>query len=121
MLTQLLISALARSLANVASGVARSQTAPVPLGSRAPGRYGRYGRGASISVLPGEVVQLDAIGFSEEELIAREIKTHREAIALYEDKASGSDAQMRVFAQKILPQLQQHLAMLEMLKSEKFQ
>ena len=54
----------------------------------------------------------------DEELIAREIETHREAIALYEDKANGSDAQLRVFARHILPHLQQHLAMLESLQSE---
>jgi predicted outer membrane protein len=54
----------------------------------------------------------------DEELIAREIKTHREAIALYEDKANGSDAQLRAFARHILPHLQQHLALLESLQSE---
>jgi predicted outer membrane protein len=54
----------------------------------------------------------------DEELIAREIETHREAIALYEDKANGADAQLRVFARHILPHLQQHLAMLESLQSE---
>jgi predicted outer membrane protein len=54
----------------------------------------------------------------DEEVIAREIETHREAIALYEDKANGSDAQLRVFARHILPHLQQHLAMLESLQSE---
>ena len=72
-----------------------------------------------MSSMQGEAVQLDAIGYTEEELIAREIKSHREAIALYENKANGSDAQLRVFARQILPQLQQHLAMLESLKAEK--
>jgi hypothetical protein len=77
------------------------------------------GQARQISLIQGEVVQLDAIGYSEEELIALQIKTHREAIALYEGKATGSDAQLRVFARQILPQLQQHLAMLETLNSEK--
>jgi hypothetical protein len=54
----------------------------------------------------------------DEELIAREIRTHREAIALYQDKANGSDAQLCVFARHVLPHLQQHLAILESLQSE---
>jgi predicted outer membrane protein len=105
MLAQILSTALIRSLSDGTAG-----------------KRGRALAGRSmarLSVMQGEVVQLDAIGYSDEELIAREINTHREAIALYEDQASGPDAQMRVLARQILPQLQQHLAMLETLKSER--
>jgi hypothetical protein len=50
-------------------------------------------------------------------LIESEIKRHLEAIALYEQEASSSDVQVRAFAQRILPQLQRHLALLRSLKS----
>ena len=56
--------------------------------------------------------------YSDKDFVARQIKSHREAIALYEDKANGTDAQLRVFAQHILPHLQQHLTKLESLLSE---
>jgi uncharacterized protein (DUF305 family) len=56
--------------------------------------------------------------YSDKDFVARQIESHREAIALYEDKANGSDAQLRVFAQHILPYLQQHLNKLESLLSE---
>jgi predicted outer membrane protein len=49
--------------------------------------------------------------------IEREINTHLEAIALYEREAASSDAQIRAFAQRILPQLQRHLAVLRSLKA----
>ncbi len=49
-------------------------------------------------------------------LIEREIKSHLEAIALYEHESSSADAQLRDFAQLILPQLQRHLALLLTLK-----
>jgi hypothetical protein len=49
--------------------------------------------------------------------IEREIKRHLEAIALYEDEASSSDAHLRDFAQRILPQLQRQLALLQSLKA----
>jgi hypothetical protein len=55
-------------------------------------------------------------GYSDVLLIEHEIKSHLEAIALYEDEASSSDAQLRAFAQRILPQLQQHLTLLRSLK-----
>ncbi len=48
--------------------------------------------------------------------IEREINRHLEAIARYENEASSSDAQSRVFAQRILPQLQRHLELLRSLK-----
>jgi hypothetical protein len=49
-------------------------------------------------------------------MIECEIKSHLEAIALYERQSSGSDAQLRDFAQRILPQLRRHLALLLTLK-----
>jgi len=103
MLAQTVMSAIARSFASTAEQ--RDD-------------HGRCGREARIFAVPGEVVQLDAIGYSEEELIAQEIKTHREALALYEDEAKGSNARLSLFARQILPQLQQHLALLETLKSD---
>jgi hypothetical protein len=103
MLAQTIMSAIARAFASTAE---RRDD------------HRRRGSAARTFVVPGEVVQLDAIGYSEEELIAQEIKTHREAIALYEDEARGSDARLSVFARQILPQLQQHLAVLETLKSD---
>jgi predicted outer membrane protein len=48
--------------------------------------------------------------------IEGEIQSHLEAIALYELEAASSDAQVRAFAQRILPQLQRHLAALRSLK-----
>ncbi len=66
----------------------------------------------------GAARHIDDPGWSHDEVLAREIRTHRQAIALYESKANGADLQLRIFAQRILPQLQQHLAMLEALKSE---
>jgi hypothetical protein len=77
------------------------------------------GQPSSMSRSIGEVVQLDAIGYSEEELLAREIKTHREAIVLYEHESRFADADLHTFARRILPQLRQHLSVLESLKSEK--
>jgi predicted outer membrane protein len=56
-------------------------------------------------------------GYSDAACIEREIKSHLEAIALYEHEASSSDAQLRAFAQGILPQLQRHLALLRSLKA----
>jgi hypothetical protein len=53
---------------------------------------------------------------SSDEFIARQIESHREAIALYEDEVGSSDARLRVTAQRILPQLHRHLAMLESLQ-----
>jgi putative membrane protein len=74
-------------------------------------------RAKGVSIPPGgDASPTDAPGYSDDEFVAREIKSHREAIALYEDEASSSDAQLRAFAQQILPQLHQHLAMLESLK-----
>jgi putative membrane protein len=73
-------------------------------------------RAKGVSVPPGDASPTDAPGYSDHEFVVREIKSHREAIALYEDEASSSDAQLRAFAQQILPQLHQHLAMLESLK-----
>jgi hypothetical protein len=136
-LAQVLISKIARFYAKATGNSASySDVAVLQRGAGRPGRSDARradrrranrrsadrlstGQAGSISLIQGEVVQLDAIGYSEEELIALQIKTHREAIALYEDKATGSDAQLRVFARQILPQLQQHLAMLETLSSEK--
>jgi hypothetical protein len=115
LLAQVLIRAIARSFASAAANSVGTHSDAALLER---GGAGRRSAGR-ISLMQGEVVQLDAIGYSEEELIAREIETHREAIALYEDKADGSDAQLSAFARQILPQLQQHLAMLEILKSEK--
>jgi hypothetical protein len=46
-----------------------------------------------------------------------EIKRHLEAISLYEHEADSSDAQVRVLAERILPQLQRHLALLRSLQS----
>jgi hypothetical protein len=60
----------------------------------------------------------DDARYSDVDFVARQIKSHRESIALYEDKANGTDAQLRVFAQHILPHLQQHLTQLESLLSE---
>jgi hypothetical protein len=77
-------------------------------------------KGVSIARDPwqGGAQQADAVGYSEQELIAREIKSHHEAIALYESEANSPDEQVRAFAQLILPQLQKHLAMLELLNTE---
>jgi predicted outer membrane protein len=55
--------------------------------------------------------------YSDAARIEREIKSHLEAIALYEREAASSDAQIRAFAQRILPQLQRHLAVLRSLKA----
>jgi hypothetical protein len=54
----------------------------------------------------------DSAGF----MIEREIQSHLEAIALYEHESSSSDAQLRDFARRILPQLRRHLALLLTLK-----
>jgi predicted outer membrane protein len=70
------------------------------------------------STMPRGAAQLRGPGSFDKDLLARQIKTHREAIALYEGKASGPDPQLRIFARDILPHLQQHLAMLESLQSE---
>jgi hypothetical protein len=51
------------------------------------------------------------------ELIDREIKSHVEAIALYEDEATSSDIQLSTFAQRILPQLHRHLDRLRSMKT----
>jgi rubrerythrin len=59
----------------------------------------------------------NAADHPDDECIDQEIKKHRDAIALYEDEASSSDAQLSTFAQAILPQLRRHLAILESLKS----
>jgi hypothetical protein len=69
------------------------------------------------SAAPSEALELDT-RYSDKEFLARQIKSHREAIVLYRRNANGPDAQLRVFAQEILPQLQEHLAMLESLKSK---
>jgi hypothetical protein len=61
---------------------------------------------------------MNTLVYSQDEIIAREIRTHREAIQLYQDKASGSDLQLRIVARRVLPQLRKHLAMWESLKSE---
>jgi len=58
-------------------------------------------------------------GHADAAVIEREIHSHLQAIALYEDEASSSDAQLRAFAQRILPQLQRHLALLRSLKAGK--
>jgi predicted outer membrane protein len=50
--------------------------------------------------------------------IGREIERHVRAIALYEDESGSTDAQLREFAQRILPQLHRHLAMLRRLERE---
>ena len=73
-------------------------------------------RAKGVSIPPGNASSSDTPGYSDHEFVAREINSHREAIALYEDEASSSDAQLRAFAQQILPQLHQHLAMLESLR-----
>jgi hypothetical protein len=51
------------------------------------------------------------------EIIAGQINSHLKAIALYENEACSADARRRATAQRILPQLQRHLAMLESLQS----
>ena len=71
-----------------------------------------------VSTMPRGAAQLRGQESFDKEIIARQIKTHREAIALYEGKASGPDPQLRIFARDILPHLHQHLAMLESLQSE---
>jgi hypothetical protein len=54
---------------------------------------------------------------SRGEFIAGQINSHLKAIALYENEACSADARRRATAQRILPQLHRHLAMLESLQS----
>jgi predicted outer membrane protein len=56
--------------------------------------------------------------YSHDRMIAREIRTHRQAIELFQGRASASDLQLRMLARRLLPQLRKHLAMWESLKSE---
>ncbi len=71
------------------------------------------GMAAPLRDAASEAGHADAAG------IEREIHSHLQAIAFYEDEASSSDAQLRAFAQRILPQLQRHLALLRSLKAGK--
>ncbi len=66
--------------------------------SRRPARTGRAGP-LAVSEIEGE------------------IKSHVEAIALYESEAGSSDVQLRTFAQRILPQLRRHLDLLRSLET----
>lgn len=67
--------------------------------------------------VPGRDASGNTRRYSDAAHIEREIKSHLEAIALYEHEAASSDAQIRAFAQRILPQLQRHLAVLRSLKA----
>jgi putative membrane protein len=56
--------------------------------------------------------------YSDDEYITSQIKAHQDAIALFKDEAaSGSDPDLRTFAQKTLPALQHHLTALQALQS----
>jgi Domain of unknown function (DUF4142) len=57
--------------------------------------------------------------YADKEFVARQIKSHREAIAVYQRNAEGPDGELRAFARDILPQLRDHLTMLESLKPER--
>jgi putative membrane protein len=55
---------------------------------------------------------------SDDEYITSQIKAHQDAIALFKDEAaSGSDSDLRTFAQKTMPALQHHLTALQALQS----
>jgi hypothetical protein len=58
--------------------------------------------------------------YSHDKVIAREIRTHRAAIKLYQGRASASDLRARILARRLLPQLRKHLATWESLQSENF-
>jgi putative membrane protein len=67
---------------------------------------------------PREASPAAPTSYSDEEYITSQIKAHQDAIALFKDEAaSGSDPDLRAFAQKTLPTLQHHLAVLEALQS----
>jgi hypothetical protein len=135
MLAQLIASAIAGAFANAAAGANAAllcrrsiRMQPMAKGSmreqRAAGRSVRVQlRVAGASMAPTEsMARIDAIAldtrYADTEFVARQIKSHREAIALYQRNAHAPDAQLRFFAQEILPQLQEHLAMLESLKTD---
>lgn len=100
-----IISADLREVSDQLLEIARAKGLPIPA-RHASGNEQNYASGNEQS-------------YSDAAFIEREIKSHLEAIALYEDEASSSDAQLRAFAQRILPQLQRHLALLRSLKSGK--
>jgi uncharacterized protein (DUF305 family) len=125
MVGQLLTTAITNFFANAAAGVHAAVLMNRSTRSDAGRRAQRpvsvqliVARGASKRAVPNDAKFFDDARYSDKDFVARQIKSHREAIALYQDKANGGDAQLRVFAQHILPHLQQHLSKLESLLSE---
>jgi putative membrane protein len=56
--------------------------------------------------------------YSDDVYVSSQIKAHQDAIALFTDEAaSGSDPDLRAFAQNTLPALQHHLKALQALQS----
>jgi Domain of unknown function (DUF4142) len=132
MLAQLIATAFAGAFNNALAGAnaallcKRSMSPHSGLKRAASGPHRRpvrvQLRVAGASMAPGDARRPDArqldARYADQEFIARQIRSHREAIALYQRNMKGPDAQLRVFARDILPQLQDHLTMLESLKSE---
>jgi putative membrane protein len=56
--------------------------------------------------------------YSDDAYVSSQIKAHQDAIALFTDEAaSGSDPELRAFAQDTLPALRQHLKSMQALQS----
>ena len=121
MLAQFLTTAIARSLA---TALAVKKSARGAVKNASTGTHVGAARRPPGDQLPAIACMKGVSICSSDEFIARRIKSHRNAIARYENaiaryeaEAGGCGAQQRATAQRILPQLRLHLAMLESLKS----
>jgi putative membrane protein len=67
---------------------------------------------------PRDAAAATPTSYSDDEYVAGQVKAHQDAIALFTDEAaSGSDQDLRAFAQATLPALRHHLKALQALQS----
>lgn len=68
-------------------------------------------KGAAVSVLPGATFDRTYVG--------EQVSAHQEALALLQNEATnGTDAQLKAFAQKYIPVVEEHIAELEKLQQQ---